>query len=272
MLKRPSAFGTTKSGKAGEKRRWVKPEMSGVKVIEDRPVVEDDWKEVEVKARLAALHGEEEMSRMAARLMKGICLGVEEERVELKRKKVELERNVAQLKFDLSKEGKQLEALKASQVVEINKLQAEPNVDLEEAVAERDRLGHHLMSKGYSEDEVDAIRADTYMEEDEGKEIEDIATGIVDGLDGVSPQMVRDNQGDDNECPELKNEKKLKDICLRIKDLEVELDMERETSTSLLSSQAKLQVELELARLREDEAHQCNQDVCRGVRQDERGE
>ncbi|KAF6139141.1 hypothetical protein GIB67_009984 [Kingdonia uniflora] len=45
--------------------------------------------------RLAALHREEEMSKMAAHLMKGICLGVEEERAELKWKKVELERNVA---------------------------------------------------------------------------------------------------------------------------------------------------------------------------------
>ncbi|KAF6158361.1 hypothetical protein GIB67_022441 [Kingdonia uniflora] len=88
-----------------------------VKVVGDRPIVEDDWKEVKEKVRLAALHGEKEMSKMAARLMKGIYLGVEEERAELKRKKVELERNIARLKSDLSKEGKLLEALKASQVV-----------------------------------------------------------------------------------------------------------------------------------------------------------
>ncbi|KAF6138582.1 hypothetical protein GIB67_032476, partial [Kingdonia uniflora] len=145
----------------------------------------DGWKEVEEKTRLAALHGMEEMSIMAARLMKGICLGVEEERAELKRKKVDLERNEARLKSDLSKEWKRLEALKVSQVVEINKLQGEARVDLKEAIAERDRLEHYLISKGYSEDEVDAIRADTYVEEDEGEETEDVAVGVTDGLDGV---------------------------------------------------------------------------------------
>ncbi|KAF6140224.1 hypothetical protein GIB67_000272 [Kingdonia uniflora] len=214
------------------------------------------------KARLAALHGEEEMGRMGARLMKEICLGVEEERTELKRKKVELKRNVARLKSNLSKEGKRMEALKASQIVEINKLQAEAKVNLEEVVAERDRLGRHLMSKGYSEDEVDAIRADTYVEEDEDEEAEDVVVSVVEGLDGVSPQTVRGSQGDYNKCPELENKKELKDICLRIKDLKVELAMERETTASLLSSQAELQVKLESTCLREDEARQCNQEFA----------
>ncbi|KAF6154435.1 hypothetical protein GIB67_028327 [Kingdonia uniflora] len=162
----------------------------------------------------------------AARLMKGICPGVEEKKAKLKRKKVKLERNVARLKYDLSKEGKRLEALRASQVVEINKLQAETRVNLEEAVAKCDRLGDHLMSKGYSEDEVDVIRANTYMEGDEGEETEDVTAGIMDGLDGVSPQTVRDNQGDNNERPELVNGK----------------------------------VELESACLRKDDARQCNQE------------
>ncbi|KAF6134749.1 hypothetical protein GIB67_002150 [Kingdonia uniflora] len=236
MLKRPSALGTTGSSEPVEKRRGVKPKMSGMKVVDDRLVVEDDWKEVEENARLAALHKEEEMSRMAARLMKGICLGVEEEKAERKRKKAELERNIVQLKFNLSKEGKRMEALEASQVVEINKRQVEVKMDLEKVVAERDRLGRHLMSKGYSEDEVDAIRADTYVEEDEDEETKVISSGIVDGLDSVYPQMVRDFQGDDNERPELENDKELKDIRLRIKDFEVELAVERETSASLLSS------------------------------------
>ncbi|KAF6142134.1 hypothetical protein GIB67_037052 [Kingdonia uniflora] len=105
MLKRPSASGTTRSGEAGEKRRRVKPEMLRLKVLDGRAVVEDDWKEVEENARLAALHGEEEMITMAARLMKGICLGVEEEMADLKWKKVELKRNVARLKSNLRKEG-----------------------------------------------------------------------------------------------------------------------------------------------------------------------
>ncbi|KAF6172214.1 hypothetical protein GIB67_024836 [Kingdonia uniflora] len=111
------------SGEVGEKRRRVESEMLGLNVIEDRPMVDDDWKEVEEKSRLAALHGEEEMNIMAARLMKGICLGVEEERAELNRKKVKLKRSVARLKSDLTNEGNRLEAMKASQVVEINKLQ-----------------------------------------------------------------------------------------------------------------------------------------------------
>ncbi|KAF6170344.1 hypothetical protein GIB67_043034 [Kingdonia uniflora] len=145
---------------------------------------------------------QEETELEATRLMKGICLRVEEERAELKRKKVELKRNVAQLKIYLLKVGKWMETLKASQVVEINNLHAKVRTNFKEVVAERDRLGRHLMSKRYSEDEVDAIRADTYVEDEKNEEIEDVAIGIVDGSDGVSPQMVKDNQGDDSERPE----------------------------------------------------------------------
>ncbi|KAF6134685.1 hypothetical protein GIB67_002086 [Kingdonia uniflora] len=131
----------------------------------------------------------------AARLMKGICLGVGEERVEMKRKKVKLKKECARLKSDLNKEGMRLVALKASQVVEINKLQAKGKVDLEEVVAECNRLGRHLMSKGYFEDEVEAIRDDTYLEEDEDEESKDVVAGIVEGLDGVSPHGERQPRG-----------------------------------------------------------------------------
>ncbi|KAF6134362.1 hypothetical protein GIB67_005754 [Kingdonia uniflora] len=162
--------------------------MSGMKDVEDRPVIDDDLKEVEEKAKLAAPHGEEEMSKMAAHLMKGICLGVEEERADLKGKKVELERNVARLKTNLLMVGKRMEALKALQVVEINNLHTEGRTNLEEVVAKRDRLRRHLVSKGYSEDEVDAIGADTYVEEEEDEKIKDVVVGVVDGLDGVSSQ------------------------------------------------------------------------------------
>ncbi|KAF6156561.1 hypothetical protein GIB67_000026 [Kingdonia uniflora] len=154
--------------------------------------------------------------KKAARLMKGICFIVEEERVELKRKKVELEKNVARLKSDLSKEWKQLKALKASHVVEISKLWYVARMDLDKVVVMRDRLGRHLVSKGYSEEEVEAIRADTYVEEEE---VKDDVVGVVDGLDGMSPQLVKDNQEDDDERPEVETEKGLKDIRLRIKDL-----------------------------------------------------
>ncbi|KAF6158323.1 hypothetical protein GIB67_022403 [Kingdonia uniflora] len=212
--------------------------------------------------RLAALHGEEKMCKMAARLMKGICLVVEDEGAELNRKKVELKRNVAQLKTDLLKEGKWMEALRALQVVEINNLHAEVRVNLVEVVAERDRLGRHLMSKGYSKDKVNAIRGDTYVEEEEDEEIEDVIVGAVDGLDGVSPQTVKDNQGDDNEGPEGETGK---DIRLRLKDLEAELAMERDASASLLSSQAELQVELESACLHEGDARQYYVDLARQI-------
>ncbi|KAF6151332.1 hypothetical protein GIB67_040605 [Kingdonia uniflora] len=106
-----SADSNKKRGTDGERKMLKRPSASGA-----------TGSEVEKIARLAALHGEEVMNRMAAWLMKGICLEVEDERAELKRKKVELKRNIARLKYDLSKEEKRLEALKASQVIEINKL------------------------------------------------------------------------------------------------------------------------------------------------------
>ncbi|KAF6159208.1 hypothetical protein GIB67_022887 [Kingdonia uniflora] len=207
MWEHPSTYGTTGSGEAVKKRRVEPSEMSGMKVVEDRPIVKDDLKEVEEKARMAALHGEEKMSKMAACLMKGICLGVEKERAELKRKKAELERNTAQLKTDMLKMGKWVEPLKALKVMEINNLHEKARANFEEVVAERDRFERHLVSKGYSEDEVDAIRADTYAEEEEDGEIEDVAVGVVDGLDGFFPQTVKDNQGNDNDRPEGENEK-----------------------------------------------------------------
>ncbi|KAF6142024.1 hypothetical protein GIB67_037992 [Kingdonia uniflora] len=74
-----------------------------------------------------------------------------------------------------------------------------------------------------STDEI-AMLKKKVLEEDE--ETEGVVIGIVDGQDGVSPQTMRDNQGDDNECPELENEK----------------------------------VELELDRSRKDDARQCNQE------------
>ncbi|KAF6161884.1 hypothetical protein GIB67_002594 [Kingdonia uniflora] len=128
-----------------------------------------------------------------ARLMNGICLGVEEEKTELKRKKVELEWNVARLKTDLFMEGKRMEDLKASQVEEINTLHVKVRANLEKMAWT------------------------------------------------VSPQTVRVNQEDDNERPDGKTVKELKNIRLRIKALKAELAKERDASVSLLS----LQVELE---------------------------
>ncbi|KAF6146239.1 hypothetical protein GIB67_011711 [Kingdonia uniflora] len=208
MLKCPSTSGTTLSGVDMKKRKVEPSGMSGVK---------------------------------ATYLMKGICLGVEEERDELKKKKVELKRSVARLKIDLLKEGKWMEALKVLQVVEMNNLHAKARSNLEEVVAERDRLGCHLISKRYSEDEVDTIKANNYVEDEENEEIEDVTVGIVDSFDGVSPQSVRENQGDDNKCLVGETEKELVDIHLRIKDLEVQLAKKRDALASLLSLQTELQ-------------------------------
>ncbi|KAF6154855.1 hypothetical protein GIB67_033884 [Kingdonia uniflora] len=120
----------------------------------------DDLKEVEERARLAILQGKEDTSQMVARLVKGIWLSIEEQESELK------------------------------------KVEAKANLD--ETTEECDRLGRHLMLKGYSQEEVDAIKTDTYAEEEE-EEAEMLK--VIDGLNGVSPQTVLDNQGDDVELP-----------------------------------------------------------------------
>ncbi|KAF6150964.1 hypothetical protein GIB67_026885, partial [Kingdonia uniflora] len=194
MLKALPASGTTGSCEvAKDKRRRVKTlGESGEKVAEGRSTVVDNLKEVEERARLAVLLEEEDTSKIVAHLVKGIWLGVEEEKSELKKVNVELKKELARSRTDALMEVRQL---KASHSVAIGQLQVETKANLDEMVEERDRLGHHLMLKGYSEKEVDAIKADTYYEEEDEEEVE--VMGIVDGLDGVSSQMVLDNQGDD---------------------------------------------------------------------------
>ncbi|KAF6169135.1 hypothetical protein GIB67_038632 [Kingdonia uniflora] len=134
-------------------------------------------------------------------------------------------------------------------------LQVEAKANLDETVEERDILGRHLMLKGYSQEEVDAIKADTYAEEEE-EEAEVLV--VADGLDGVSPQTILDNQGDDVELPEGGSEKAVREMSLRINDQESGLSRERETSKSLLSVRAELQVELDASRAREGYALMCN--------------
>ncbi|KAF6156626.1 hypothetical protein GIB67_014605 [Kingdonia uniflora] len=149
------ASGTTGSGETvKEKRREVKPSgKSGEKVV---------------------------------RHVKGIWLGIEEEKTELKKANIELEKELARPRTDALKE-------------------VETKANLDEMVKERDRLGRYLMLKGYYEEEVDAIKANTYVEEQDEEEAE--AVGIVDGLDGVSRQTVFNDQGDDAEIPEGNSEK-----------------------------------------------------------------
>ncbi|KAF6140253.1 hypothetical protein GIB67_000301 [Kingdonia uniflora] len=97
---------------------------------------------------------------------------------ELKKANVELEKELARSRTDALKEVRQL---KASYAVAIGQLQVETKANLDKMVEERDRLGSHLILKGYSEEEVDAIKADTYAEEKDEEVAE--AVGIVDGLD-----------------------------------------------------------------------------------------
>ncbi|KAF6154480.1 hypothetical protein GIB67_028372 [Kingdonia uniflora] len=121
--------------------------------------------EVRERARLAILQGKGVTSQMVAHLVKGIWLGIEEQESEIKK--------------------------------------VEAKANLNEIAEERNRLGHYLMLKGYSQEEVDAIKADTYLEKEE--EDADVL-GVVDGLDGVFPQTVLDNQGDDVELPEAERD------------------------------------------------------------------
>ncbi|KAF6148760.1 hypothetical protein GIB67_019368 [Kingdonia uniflora] len=182
-----AASGITVSGEVAQgKRRRVEPlGGSGERVTEGRPILVDDLKVVEERARLAIHQGKEDTSQMVAHLVKGIWLGIEEQESELK------------------------------------KVEAKANVD--EMVEERDRLGRYLILKGYFQEEVDIIKVDTYAEEEE-EEVE--VLGVVDGLDGVSPQTVPDNHGDDV----------VREMSLRINDLESGLARERETSKALLSA------------------------------------
>ncbi|KAF6147231.1 hypothetical protein GIB67_039361 [Kingdonia uniflora] len=101
-------------------------------------------------------------------------------------------------------QGKEDTSQMATYAVAISQLQLEAKDNLDETAEECDRLGRHLMLKGYSQEEVDAIKANTYVEEEEK---EAGVLGVVDGLDGLSPQTVLDNQGDDVELPEEGSEK-----------------------------------------------------------------
>ncbi|KAF6173199.1 hypothetical protein GIB67_028497, partial [Kingdonia uniflora] len=85
-------------------------------------------------------------------------------------------------------------------------LQVKVKANLAETAEERDRLGRHLMLKGYSQEEGDVIKVDTYAEEEEEE------AGLL---------------------------KVIKKMSLRINDLESGLARELETSKALLSAQAE---------------------------------
>ncbi|KAF6167746.1 hypothetical protein GIB67_017241 [Kingdonia uniflora] len=194
--------------------------------------------ETELELVLEGLGLSRKKGLIVARLVNGIWLGIEEEKSELKKVNVELENELARSRADALKDVKQL---KASHAVAIGLLQVETNANLDEIVEERDRLGRHLMLKGYYEEEVDAIREDTYVEEEDEEKAE--AVGVMDGLNGVSRKTVLENQGDDVDLPEGGSEKVVREMSLRINDLEFGLAREIETSKALLSAQAELQIE-----------------------------
>ncbi|KAF6146843.1 hypothetical protein GIB67_018496 [Kingdonia uniflora] len=181
--------------------------------------------------------GVNEGKKQVARLVKGIWLSIEEEKFEPKKAKSELEKELARAKIEAIKEVRQL---KASHAMAIGQLQVEVKANLDEMVEKRDRLGRHLMLKRYSEEEVDAIKADTYLEEGDDEEAE--VVGVADGLDGASFQTVLDNQGDNVKLPEGGSKKVVREMSLRINDLEFGLAREKETSKALLSVQAEQQV------------------------------
>ncbi|KAF6149933.1 hypothetical protein GIB67_008654, partial [Kingdonia uniflora] len=204
MLKALPASGTTGSGEVPkDKRMRAEPSgESGEKVAKGRSASVDNLKEVEERARLVVLQGEEDTNKMVVCLAKGIWLSIEEEKSELKKVNVELEKELDRSRVDALKDVKQL---KDSHAVAIGQLQVETKVKFNEMFEEHDRIGRHLILKGYSEEEVDVIKADTYVEEEDEEEAE--AVGIVDGLDAISLQTVLDNQRDDIELPEGDSEK-----------------------------------------------------------------
>ncbi|KAF6145325.1 hypothetical protein GIB67_002349 [Kingdonia uniflora] len=63
MLKSLSAPGATESGEVAKEKR-TRVESSGEKIAEVRPAAVDDLREVKERVRLAALHGEENTSKM----------------------------------------------------------------------------------------------------------------------------------------------------------------------------------------------------------------
>ncbi|KAF6168096.1 hypothetical protein GIB67_011481 [Kingdonia uniflora] len=100
------------------------------------------------------------------RLLKGICLGIEEGKTELQNGKVVLEKKVARLKVNLVLEG--------------------------------ERLERQLLAVGYTKANIKAIMASTYVEEDEVEEDVPAEEGVVTRLDAVSPITDLDNHREGN--------------------------------------------------------------------------
>ncbi|KAF6172042.1 hypothetical protein GIB67_029460, partial [Kingdonia uniflora] len=135
---------------------------------------EDELRAVKDRVRLAGREGTEDLSastqlelcKMAARLLKGICLVIDEGKAYLESGKANLEKKVAPFKSDLALEGERLVDAKAAQEIQISELTEE---------------------------------AQKNMEEDEVEEDAPAEEGVVIGLDEVYTITDLENQGEDNE-------------------------------------------------------------------------
>ncbi|KAF6152402.1 hypothetical protein GIB67_038025 [Kingdonia uniflora] len=225
------ASGTTISGEVAKgKRRRVEPlGDSREKVAEGRSASVDDLKEVEERAGLTILHGKEDTSCSSCQ---GDLARYRRAGVRAKKAKSELEKNLARAKTEVLSKVRQW---KAAHTVAIVQLQVEAKANLDKMAEEHDQL--------------------------EGEETE--ALGVVDGLDGVSPQTVLDNQGDNVELPKGGSEKVVREMSLRINDLESGLAREREILKALMSARAELQaLERSEEQCRSD-LHRCRIDLER---------
>ncbi|KAF6148283.1 hypothetical protein GIB67_012058, partial [Kingdonia uniflora] len=168
-------FGLRNRGEWGGRReckkRRVDPlsKVIGVKVMESRHAEEGKLRAVGYRLRFAARKGTEELSastqlelsKMNARLLKGIFLGIEEGNVELENGRVELEKKVARLESDLAL-GRE--------------------------------LGRQILAVGYAVANLKAIMAGTCIEEDKGED-EVLADGGVDmrlRIDELENELVKE--------------------------------------------------------------------------------
>ncbi|KAF6155716.1 hypothetical protein GIB67_007153 [Kingdonia uniflora] len=111
--------------------------------------VDKTTKKMRDRVRLVAHKGTEELSasmqlelsKMVARFLKGIYLGIEGRKTDLESGKAELEKKVARLKSDLALEGERLVTVKAAQEVLISELTEEAQNNVDDIALECDRLG-----------------------------------------------------------------------------------------------------------------------------------
>ncbi|KAF6167475.1 hypothetical protein GIB67_031676 [Kingdonia uniflora] len=181
-----------------------------VKVVESQPVEDDELLVVKNRLRLAPRRGAEELNTSSqlelsrdARMLKGICLEIEEGIAKLEGGKAKLEKRVTQLESDLALERKHLVFAKDSHQVLMREFTDEAQNNVDEDAATRDSLGCQLLAVGYSIADLEAIIAGTYVEEAKAEEELEVDDGslpdVVTGLDFVSTRTDLENREGDNE-------------------------------------------------------------------------